>query len=188
MTTTGQTAPTAQTAERKTHNQNTQKGGIKPNIAPSAGTGQERRERTGAFDPSDAGRIVRAVGIIDSRGLPDTPRVTQGELGILGALAQREGTATPGELAHDLSITSARIANALKTLERKGYILRTNSTQDRRAVIVTLTETGKAYGESCYHKAVQDARRVLAPLTPAEQAELARLADKLADALLQEEK
>lgn len=134
-------------------------------------------------DTSAAARLTRAIGVIDSTALADTPRVSQGELGILGFLATHDGTAAPGELSTHLHITSARTANALRTLERKGYIKRTASKKDRRAVIVTLTAQGRAYGEQNYHRAVGDMTRLISVLTSSEQEQLVRLAERLAGSL-----
>ena len=51
----------------------------------------------------------------------------------------------PGELAKELGLTTARIASILKTLEKKGYILRECSPEDKRKVFVEITENGKEY-------------------------------------------
>lgn len=54
----------------------------------------------------------------------------------------------PGELSRSLSVSSARISSMLKSLEKKGYILRRCSSDDKRKVFVSLTENGKKYIET----------------------------------------
>lgn len=48
-----------------------------------------------------------------------------------------------GDLAKIMNVSTARIARALNTLERKGYIERRVSLSDARKVIIFLTEQGE---------------------------------------------
>ncbi len=57
-----------------------------------------------------------------------------------------KGPINSGELASCLSMKTARIAAILKALEEKGQITRTQRKEDKRIIIVSLTEKGK---ESC---------------------------------------
>jgi DNA-binding MarR family transcriptional regulator len=49
---------------------------------------------------------------------------------------------SPSQLREKLLLSSGGISNLLARLEEKGYIIRINSKNDRREVIVRLTETG----------------------------------------------
>lgn len=66
-----------------------------------------------------------------------------GETGILCYLRKHEGRATPGELQKNLNVGSGRIANALGTLENKGFISRVNAQDDKRKTYVYLTDEGR---------------------------------------------
>lgn len=68
-----------------------------------------------------------------ARGLPAIMRV----------LMEADGSVSPGELARRTGVTDARIANALRALEHRGFISRCASTKDRRRVEVSLTESGR---------------------------------------------
>ncbi len=71
----------------------------------------------------------------------------QGELKMLNLLSKCETGLTPGELCKRLFMTSARVASALKSVEKKGYVVRERDEKDRRSVIVTLTDRGREYAE-----------------------------------------
>lgn len=76
----------------------------------------------------------------------------RGEEQILLMLAHRKESVCAGELTEHVGLTSGRVANILKQLERKGYIERTPGTDDRRKVLVCLTETGWQYAKGVYRK------------------------------------
>ena len=55
----------------------------------------------------------------------------------------RHGSATAGDLSDFLRVGSGRVANLLKTSEKKGIIKRGRDETDGRKVIVILTEKGR---------------------------------------------
>ena len=65
-----------------------------------------------------------------------------GEMAVMRALLLAGGSLTPSELADRAWVSSARIANILRALEAKGWVVREHSTTDRRRVHVTVTEKG----------------------------------------------
>lgn len=70
----------------------------------------------------------------------------QGEMRILTSLIKsKEKCILPSDLVKSLGMTSPRVSNALKTLEKKGYITRDFSTADRRKVYVNITPSGLQY-------------------------------------------
>ena len=76
---------------------------------------------------------------------------SRGELAMLRALETHEGEGgecpmTPSELSQELGLTTARIANLLKSLEHKRLVRRVHDSEDRRRVFVTLTDAGRAFG------------------------------------------
>lgn len=123
-------------------------------------------------------RITASMGALDSLLGQRRANVSRGEMGVLGFLGQR-GTASPTDLAKSLSVTTARIANTLKALERKGLVRRKVNPNDRRGVIVTITPEGRRFGEGQYRAAVADTKDLLAPLTEGERSQLASLVERL---------
>ncbi|MFE2555389.1 MarR family winged helix-turn-helix transcriptional regulator [Streptomyces sp. NPDC059352] len=64
------------------------------------------------------------------------------EFDTLHKLAGRGGSAAPSELAQDLDLAPASVSGRLDALEKRGFVRRTQSTTDRRRVVVELTESG----------------------------------------------
>ncbi|MDR0220186.1 MAG: transcriptional regulator [Lachnospiraceae bacterium] len=71
-------------------------------------------------------------------------RATRGESFVLKYLAQRDGAVLPSELKIALKSSKPRISAILRTLEKKGEIVREVDKKNRRNVLVTITETGRA--------------------------------------------
>ncbi|QQO77844.1 MarR family winged helix-turn-helix transcriptional regulator [Actinomyces sp. HMT897] len=109
-----------------------------------------------------AGQVLRHLGAMHHGRSQDIQASTRGEAAVLFFLAQRsddlppppaapaphgpqepETFLTPGDLAAALSLSSARVANILKSLERKGQVERIHDTVDRRRVLVRLTPAGQ---------------------------------------------
>lgn len=70
-----------------------------------------------------------------------------GEMAVMRLLYTSEQDMTAGELSSKLCMTTSRIAAVLNSLEKKGWIERRNDTNDRRRVLVSLTEIGKVLCE-----------------------------------------
>ncbi|CAN5473399.1 MarR family transcriptional regulator [soil metagenome] len=63
----------------------------------------------------------------------------------LSALSMIEDEVTTlGDVAKRLHVTPAVVTGLIDRLERRGYVQRINSTDDRRRVMLTLTESGRA--------------------------------------------
>lgn len=71
----------------------------------------------------------------------------QGENIVVKFLERRNEPTSPKFLAESLNLSSARIAALLGTLEKKGQIVRTIDSNDRRRIKVTLTDEGKKFAE-----------------------------------------
>jgi DNA-binding MarR family transcriptional regulator len=105
-----------------------------------------------------------------------------GEFDVIGSL-RRSGPPyrlRPTELYKVLMISSGGLTDRLARLEARGLVRRVPSPEDRRSLMVELTEAGVAKAEAALTEdmAVEKAR--LAALTPEEQARLAALLRKLA--------
>ena len=72
---------------------------------------------------------------------------SKGGKGILYYLYKVHDGASSGELREHFQIGSGGIANALKELEMNGYIERKSSIDDKRVVLVYISESGKKVAE-----------------------------------------
>ena len=69
----------------------------------------------------------------------------RGEDGVLLWLYYSGKDMFSGDIVRKLGLTSGRVANILKALEKKGYIIRKSDGTDARRVIVSLTPRGREY-------------------------------------------
>lgn len=67
----------------------------------------------------------------------------RGEMAVMRLLDRQNGELTAGEISRLLEMTTSRIAAVLGSLQKKGLILRKPDEQDRRRVLVTLTDSGR---------------------------------------------
>lgn len=88
----------------------------------------------------------------------------KGEAFMLLYLLQKGEGATPGELGRALKSSTARVAAALNSLERKGQVTRTTDEKDRRKVLVELTKEGRKKAEECRRVPEQMVSRVMEQL------------------------
>ncbi|CAM5391948.1 MarR family transcriptional regulator [Mycolicibacterium aubagnense] len=104
-----------------------------------------------------------------------------GEFDVLATL-RRSGTPfalTPTALYEATMVTSGAMTNRLDRLEKAGLIARAPHPQDRRGVIVQLTEKGRALIDEAVTAHVANEHQVLSALTRDEQDQLAALLEKL---------
>lgn len=74
----------------------------------------------------------------------------QSETRIVFLLLKKGGESTPGDISAELNLSTAHTASLLRSLEHKKYIDRLPAAKDRRRVIVTLTEEGRAFANEKY--------------------------------------
>lgn len=65
------------------------------------------------------------------------------ELHLMEIVGEYEDGATISDIAKDLSFTLPTITVAINKLEKKGYVTKTKSKEDKRMVYVSLTKMGK---------------------------------------------
>ena len=145
---------------------------------------QWRQERPD-LDPTPmgvVGRLTRANEVV-GRALTAyfaEHGLQRGEFDVLATL-RRSGpphTLTPGRLAESTMISSAAITNRLTRLEDKGLLVRRTDPGNRRNVLVALTAEGLQLVDRLVEGHLENERRVLAPLTAQEQAQLAGLLER----------
>ena len=105
----------------------------------------------------------------------------QGEAFVLLYAKMKGDSILPSEVSTEMNISSARIAAVLNSLENKGLVTRSIDPDDRRRVLVDLTQDGKALGEQYYHMVLGLTARMLAILGEQDAVELVRIMGKLAD-------
>jgi DNA-binding MarR family transcriptional regulator len=89
------------------------------------------------------GRAMRSA--LDHAGYEDIPA---NGLYIIGGLALEGGGVAIGQLVRDLGITKQGAGQLVDTLVTRGYLARDPDPEDRRRLIVTLTERGRAAAEA----------------------------------------
>ena len=72
-------------------------------------------------------------------------RVSRGEIFVLKILLLRDGTSTPTEISEAMRSTKGRVSAILNSLEKKGFVGREIDRDNRRNIIVTLTDSGRDY-------------------------------------------
>jgi DNA-binding MarR family transcriptional regulator len=84
------------------------------------------------------GRLMRRL-----RQAHEAGELTLSEMSVLSRL-DREGPAAPGALADAEGVRPQAMATTLAALEQRGMVHRTPDPTDRRRVVMTLTDTGRA--------------------------------------------
>ncbi|MBQ9155339.1 MAG: MarR family transcriptional regulator [Eubacterium sp.] len=82
--------------------------------------------------------------------------LSKGEDSLLIWLDTREDKVTSRDIADHFQLTTGRVANILKSAENKGYILRTQNTEDLRRVYVELTSEGRDRARKIYRQMVKE--------------------------------
>ncbi|MFK7801742.1 MAG: MarR family winged helix-turn-helix transcriptional regulator [Anaerolineae bacterium] len=129
------------------------------------------------------GRISRSSRYIDQHLTKNFAKfgLNQGEFDVLATL-RRYGSSylmTPSELLNALMLSSGAMTNRLDRLEQSGYIERKAHPEDRRGVLVVLTEEGTKKIDEVVIAHTEFEKELLASLTTAEQKQLASLTRKL---------
>lgn len=99
----------------------------------------------------------------------------RGERGVIAYLITVKDGATPGELASFGNVSTARMANILAALEKKGIITRKIDSNDRRKSIVNITEQGRIRGAEYKSHGIQELSKFLEFLGEHDAKELLRL-------------
>jgi DNA-binding MarR family transcriptional regulator len=142
---------------------------------------QWRRERPD-LDPSAkeiTGRIIRLADLFQ-RTYAEAFRplgINEADFGILSPL-RRAGEPfelTPTELARHRMITSGGMTAAIDRVERRGLVSRTPNPSDRRGTLIRLTAEGLRVVEAAMERHADAEHRLVASLSPKDQATLRRL-------------
>jgi DNA-binding MarR family transcriptional regulator len=107
--------------------------------------------------------------------------LNRGEVGALSALrlAGPPHRLSPGRMGKGLLLSSAGITSRVDRLERRGLVRRLPDPDDRRGVIVELTDEGREVVDAAVGAVAQSDRELLERLDPEEVAAFERLLRKL---------
>lgn len=110
-----------------------------------------------------------------NRSIDDSVR---GEPFVL-AYVYHQNSALPGELSAAMQTSTAYVAKVLRGLEEKGLILRTLDTNDRRRILVTLTEKGMEQAKQNEHYVKAEIQQMLQKLGAEDALALIRIMKKI---------
>lgn len=114
-------------------------------------------------------------GIVRSRG------ISSGKFGVLIILYQKNTALAPSELAKIAGVTRATISMMLSRMKRDGLVTESAAEADGRQKRIRLTDAGRALMAELFPRHYQRVSQIMGRLTEAEQEELIRLLEKLAD-------
>lgn len=107
----------------------------------------------------------------------------RGESFVLQYLLSHDEAVLPGEIGSEMNVSSARIAQTLNSIEKKGWITRQIDPDDRRRIIVKLMPEGKTEAEKQQQKLMDDAAKILDLLGEHDAKEYVRIMGKLAEVI-----
>ena len=104
-----------------------------------------------------------------------------GERFILFFISAHEDRAIPSEIGKEMGISSARIAAALNSLEGKGLITRQIDRDDRRKILVDLTDAGRTEVEKNKNEIRETTAGMMRCLGEHDAKELVRIMKKMSE-------
>src|SRR5687768_14324625 len=122
-------------------------------------------------------RASEAVSVALHRGLA-AKRLTSSQFGVLEAL-HHLGPLCQGDLATKLLRSGASTTSVVEGLEKRGFVVRQRTEEDKRFVRVALTGKGRRLIQEIFPEHAATVSRLMAVLDPEEQDELRRLCRKL---------
>ena len=128
----------------------------------------------------DVEQLTQALAApFDLREVKFKPGVVSGNRAL--ALAYVDARVIQDRLDEVLGVTGSSVTTACKRLEKSGLLKRTRQGdgQDQRVVLVTLTAQGREQIEAWQQERRNELSKMLAPLSPSEQAELQRLIERI---------
>lgn len=95
------------------------------------------------------------------------------------ATVLRYGEVSQNHLGRLTAMDPSTISLVVRKLLRQGLVKRSASKTDQRLAIIALTDAGVRYTLDRLHRSVEVGRRLLSPLSPAEQATLLNLLQRI---------
>lgn len=101
----------------------------------------------------------------------------------MGVLADASAPLPPNQIAERLILSRASVTSLLDSLERRGYVRRLPHTNDRRMLLIALTDSGRKVAREFRVVVHQHQKAWLAVLTEQEQDQLIATLHRLQAAL-----
>ena len=105
----------------------------------------------------------------------------RGEQFVLVFVAHSDGNVIPSDISAEMGISTARIAATLNSLESKGLITRRIDVNDRRKILVELTDAGRAKEAEHTNAIMRVMTRMLENLGEKDATEFLRILKKIAE-------
>jgi DNA-binding MarR family transcriptional regulator len=107
--------------------------------------------------------------------------VYKGEVFVLKYLSSKKSPALPTEISEALQSSTARISTLLGALEKKGLVVREIDPDNRRNILVTLTDKGREQAALQERERKKRMKRILTALGEADTRELVRLIGRISE-------
>ncbi|SFR68100.1 MarR family winged helix-turn-helix transcriptional regulator [Anaeromicropila populeti] len=104
-----------------------------------------------------------------------------GESFVLFYISKHDGHVIPSDISNEMGITSARIAATLNSLERKGLISRRIDIEDRRRILIDLTDEGRVQADKQYEMIMNMTTNLLHYLGEEDSVNFIRIMKKLSE-------
>lgn len=129
-------------------------------------------------------KLARAYAVFNKLTVKDIRRhgLTQPQFGAIECLFHL-GPMTIGDLSRKMLVSGGNMTCVIDNLEKEGLVRRVQREEDRRSVIVELTEAGRRLIARIFPEHAAVIEQVASVLSAAEQEELARLLKKLGTGL-----
>ena len=112
--------------------------------------------------------------------------ILHGEAFLLHCIANHGEVMLPGEISHEMAVSSARVAAALNKLESKGLITRQIDINDRRRILVCLTQEGRERADKHRRILIEKTAKMLASLGEHDAKEYVRIMGRLSEISIQD--
>lgn len=109
--------------------------------------------------------------------------VSRGEDGVLVWMADKGGCVYASEIGTCLDLTAGRVANIIKQLEQKGYVIRKRDEEDQRRIEIELTDKGRITAAGIREAALLRHQQILERLGQQDAHELISIARRVLQTL-----
>lgn len=125
-------------------------------------------------------KLARAFSLLYKKSVEDIRRygLTQPQFAVIEVLGHL-GPLKVGEICSKMLVTGGNMTLVLDNIEKLGYIERVHSKQDRRAILVQLTDKGQNIFDSVFHQHAEQITKLISVLSADEQKNLGDLLKKL---------
>ena len=110
----------------------------------------------------------------------------EGQMMIIRYLADHREGVYPSDLINILGCGNSRIANALKELEKKGFVARFKCQNDKRKTLVQLTDKGREFAIERYHELEARITRIIDEIGKDKFSEFVSLSTEIINVMIRE--